>query len=326
VAFDVAPRDGPLILSQPHPTHATREPSRVALVTCDLFPDLWDDDFPLRDELRARNLMVDAVSWDDPAADWDAYALAVLRSPWDYVPRRADFLTWAQRVPRLLNPADILRWNTDKVYLRDLEAAGVPITPTTYVLPGESWTPPTDGEWVVKPTISAGSQDTGRYALPSQAALAAAHVDRLTEAGRTAMIQPYLKAVDTDGETALMFFPDATGRLAFSHAVRKGPMLTGPDEGLIEPGSEQITARTPSPAELTTAEQVLSAIPATIPATIPAAVPSSPAPLLYARVDLIPGPDGLPMLLELELTEPSLFLRTAPGAAARLADAIQNRL
>ncbi|MCU7723427.1 hypothetical protein ODJ79_06860 [Actinoplanes sp. KI2] len=298
----------------PHPTHATRETSRVALVTCDLFPDLWDDDFPLRDELRARNLVVDAVSWDDPAADWDTYDLTVLRSPWDYVPRRADFLTWAQSVPRLLNPVDILRWNTDKVYLRDLEAAGVPITPTTYVRPGETWTPPTDGEWVVKPTISAGSQDTGRYALPSQAALATAHVDRLTAAGRTAMIQPYLKAVDTDGETALLYFPDATGRLSFSHAVRKGPMLTGPDEGRIDPGSEQITVRTPSPAELTTAEQVL------------AAIPSSPAALLYARVDLIPGPDGLPMLLELELTEPSLFLRTAAGAAARLADAIQNRL
>ena len=301
-------------MSQPHLTQATRESSRVALVTCDLFPDLWDDDFPLRDELRSRNLAVDVVSWDDPAADWDAYALSVLRSPWDYVPRRDDFLAWARRVPRLLNPAGILAWNTDKAYLRDLEAAGVPITPTTYVSPGETWTPPTDGEWVVKPTISAGSQDTGRYSLPPQRDRAAAHVARLTTAGRTAMIQPYLKAVDTDGETALLFFPDATGRLTFSHAARKGPILTGPDQGWIDPGSEEISARTPSPAELTTAEQVLAAIP-----------PSS-APLLYARVDLIPGPDGLPLLLELELTEPSLFFGTAPEAAARLADAIQNRL
>jgi len=299
----------------PNQDTATREPtSRVALVTCDLFPDLWDDDFPLRDELRARGLAVDVVSWDDPAADWDAYALSVLRSPWNYVPRRDDFLAWARSVPRLLNPAGILRWNTDKVYLRDLEAAGVPITPTTYVAPGETWTPRTDGEWVVKPTISAGSQDTGRYALPLQLPLAAAHVERLTTAGRTAMIQPYLKAVDTDGETALMFFPDAAGRLTFSHAARKGPMLTGPDEGGIDPGSEQITARTPTPSELTTAAQVL------------AAIPRSSTPLLYARVDLIPGPDGTPMLLELELTEPSLFLRAAPSAAARLADAIQNRL
>ena len=312
MALDVAPGDGPLILSQP--THATRERSRVALVTCDLFPNLWDDDFPLRDELRARGLTVDPVRWDDPTADWDSYAMSILRSPWDYVPRRDAFLAWAQGVPRLQNPADILLWNTDKRYLSDLAAAGVPVTPTTYVAPGDTWTPPATGEWVVKPTISAGSQDTGRYRLPAQASLASSHVARLTAAGRTAMIQPYLTAVDTHGETALMFFPDATGRLTFSHAARKGPMLTGPDEGILDPGDEQISARDPSPAELTTAEQTL------------AAVPGDPSRLLYARVDLIPAPDGTPVLLELELTEPSLFFRTAPLAAARLADAILTRL
>jgi hypothetical protein len=294
--------------------HATRAPSRVALVTCDLFPSLYDDDFPLRDELQARGIAAEAVRWDDPAADWASYAVSVVRSPWDYVPRRADFVAWAHRVPRLLNPADIIEWNTDKVYLRDLAARGAPVTPTSFVAPGETWTPPSGGEWVVKPTISAGSQDTGRYLLPSQAALAAAHVARLTEAGRTAMVQPYLSAVDTDGETALLFFPDATGRLTFSHAARKGPMLTGPDEGKIDPGSEDITARTPTPAALTAAEQVL------------AAIPGDTNRLLYARVDLIQGPDGAPLLLELELTEPSLFLRTAPSAAARLTDAIVARL
>jgi hypothetical protein len=120
--------------------------------------------------------------------------------------------------------------------------------------------------------------------------------------------------VDSAGETALLFFPDATGRLTFSHAARKGPMLTGPDEGKIDPGSEDITARTPTPAALTAAEQVL------------AAIPGDTNRLLYARVDLIQGPDGAPLLLELELTEPSLFLRTAPSAAARLTDAIVARL
>ncbi|MFI5894809.1 RimK family alpha-L-glutamate ligase [Actinoplanes sp. NPDC051513] len=311
MALHVAPEHGPLILSTSTTTHATREQaSRVALVTCDLFPDLWDDDFPLRDALRARSIEVDAVRWDDPDADWDVYDLAILRSPWDYVPRRDAFLAWARRVPRLLNPADVLVWNTDKRYLHDLASTGVPVTPTTYVAPGGTWTPSASGDWVVKPTISAGSQDTGRYTLPAQSSLATAHVERLLEAGRTAMIQPYLSAVDTAGETALMFFPDATGRLMFSHAVRKGPMLTGPDEGEIDPGSEEITARQPSAAELATAEKVL------------AAIPFDQGSLLYARVDLIPGPDGDPMLLELELTEPSLFLRTAPKAAERLADAV----
>ncbi|GAA0569825.1 hypothetical protein GCM10010172_62790 [Paractinoplanes ferrugineus] len=294
------------------PAPATRDQSRVALVTCALFPALYDDDLPLRDALQARGAIVDAVRWDDPAADWPAYHLVVLRSPWDYVPRRDEFVAWAHTVPRLHNPAAVVEWNTDKRYLDDL--AGAPVTPTAYVAPGETWTPPSAGEWVVKPTISAGSQDTGRYALPAQADLATAHVTRLTAAGRTAMIQPYLSAVDTAGETALLYFAGPDGTLRFSHAARKGPMLTGPDDGTINPGSETISARTPTPAQLDTAAKVL------------AAVPPHLGPLLYARVDLIPGPDGTPLLLELELTEPSFFLRSAPGAADRLAETILKSL
>ncbi len=294
--------------------HATRENSRVALVTCDLFPDLWEDDFPLRDALRGHGVEVDAVRWDDAEADWTVYDLTVIRSPWDYVARHDLFIAWARSVPRLANPARVLEWNTDKRYLGELARAGLPVTPTGFVAPGEAWAAPETGEWVVKPTISAGSQDTGRYALPAQRDRAEAHVARLTAAGRTAMIQPYLGAVDEAGETALIFLPGAAGDLTYSHAIRKGAMLTGPDEGAIDPGSERIDPRTPTEAERRVGERVL------------AAVPGGTGQLLYARVDLIPGPDGEPLLVELELAEPTLFLRHAEGAAARLADAIVNRL
>jgi hypothetical protein len=290
------------------------DPARIALVTCAIFPDLWDDDHPLRDELRSRGVVVDAVRWDDESVDWSGYDLTVIRSPWDYVARRDAFVAWAARVPLLVNPATIVEWNTDKVYLRELAAAGIPTIPTDFVEPGAQWSPPADGEWVVKPTISAGAQDTGRYQLPAQRDLATAHVARLQSAGRTAMIQPYLRAVDTAGETAVLCTPDASGELSYSHAIRKGPLLTGPADGTLQPGDEEISAREPSPAELDVAARAL------------AAIPGGTSQLLYARVDLIPGPDGEPTLIELELTEPSLFLRTAPKAAARLADAIQKRL
>ncbi|MEU4691317.1 hypothetical protein [Actinoplanes sp. NPDC023714] len=286
----------------------------VALVTCATFPDLWDDDHPLRDALRSRGVAVEAVRWDDESADWSRFDLTVIRSPWDYVARRDDFVAWAHRVPRLLNPAAIVEWNTDKVYLRDLAEAGIPTIPTTFVPPGATWAPPAEGEWVVKPTISAGAQDTGRYALPAQADLASAHVARLQAAGRTAMIQPYLAAVDSAGETAVLCTPDASGELSYSHAIRKGPLLTGPADGSIQPGDETIDPRVPSEAELAVARRAL------------AAIPGGTEALLYARVDLIPGPDGEPTLIELELTEPSLFLRTAPDAAPRLAEAILKRL
>ncbi|GII21707.1 ATP-grasp domain-containing protein [Planosporangium mesophilum] len=299
------------------PLGAARVDPRVALVTCAELPDLEPDDRLVIEPLAARGVRAEPVVWDDPAVDWAAYDLVVVRSPWDYVGRREQFVAWAARVPRLANPAEVIAWNTEKTYLERLAADGVPVVPTGWVRPGETWVPAGDGEYVVKPAVSAGSRDTGRYDLadPTHRELAAAHVARLQAAGRLTMVQPYLAAVDTDGETGLLFFGGA-----FSHAIRKGPMLEGPDvpasgdrpPGLFRP--ERIEARQPSPAEMEVAEKVL------------AAIPGGAERLLYARVDLIPGPDGSPMLIELELTEPSLFLDRAPGAPERLADAIAQRL
>ncbi|RZU77056.1 hypothetical protein EV384_5768 [Micromonospora kangleipakensis] len=298
-----------------HHQSARGEP-RVALVTCTELSDLDPDDRLVLAPLAARGIAAEAVVWDDPAVDWPAYDLAVLRSPWDYALRRDEFVAWARTVPALANSAEVVRWNTDKRYLAELSAAGVPTVPTAWVAPGEGWVAARSGEYVVKPAVSAGSQDTGRYDLadPEHRALAVAHVRRLSDAGRLTMVQPYLHAVDTAGETALLFLAGPDG-LRFSHAIRKGPMLTGPDlgvEGLYK--VEEISARTAAPAQLAVAEQAL------------AAVPGGTGQLLYARVDLIPGPDGAPVLVELELTEPSLFIGYADGAPDRLADAIVTHL
>ncbi|MEW2147281.1 hypothetical protein AB0869_31175 [Micromonospora vinacea] len=296
---------------------STRGEPRVALVTCADLADLDPDDRLVLAPLAARGVAVDTVIWDDPDVDWSSYDLVVLRSPWDYALRRDEFMSWAATVPTLVNPADVVRWNTDKRYLAELSAAGVPTVPTSWIEPGRSWQLPAEtGEYVLKPAVSAGSQDTGRYDLadPEHRDLAAAHVRRLSEAGRVTMVQPYLRAVDTEGETALLFLAGPDG-LAFSHAIRKGPMLTGPDlgpDGLYK--AEEITARTARPDQLAVAEQTLTT------------VPGGTRQLLYARVDLIPGPDGDPVLVELELTEPSLFIGYADGAPDRLATAITTRL
>jgi hypothetical protein len=296
---------------------ATRERSRVALVTCDRIPDLDEDDRLVVPALRERGVEAVPVAWDAPV-DWASFDLAVIRSPWDYVARREEFVAWAAKVPRLANPADVVAWNTDKRYLRALAAAGVPVVPTTWVEPGEAWVPPPVGEFVVKPAVGAGSLDAGRYDLDraEHRDLAAVHVARLHAAGRLVMVQPYLAGVDTHGETALLYFPSGPDEqgLVFSHAIRKSAMLTGPDEHV--PGmykQETIHPRSPSLAEAAIARKAL------------ATVPGGPDRLLYARVDLIPGPDG-PVLVELELTEPSLFLSTADGAPERFAEAIFSRL
>lgn len=281
---------------------------RVALVTCAALPQLDPDDRLLLAPLAERGIGVTAAVWDDPTVVWSAFDLVVLRSPWDYVERRDAFIAWAASVPRLANPADVVAWNTDKRYLAELDAAGVPIVPTTWIGPADTWTIPAEGEWVIKPAVSAGSRDAGRYDVADSAhrSLAAAHVARLQAAGHAVMVQPYLPAVDSYGETAVLFLGGE-----YSHSIRKGPMLAGPDqgfEGLYK--EEAITARLPTPAELSASEKAL------------AAVPGGAERLLYARIDLIPGVHGEPRVVELELSEPSLYLGTAPSAADRLAGAI----
>jgi len=291
--------------------HQPATPATVALVTCAELPDLDPDDRLLLDPLAGQGIQVSAAVWDDPDVDWASFDLVVLRSTWDYARRRDDFVAWASAVPTLVNPADVVAWNTDKRYLRELAAAGVPVVATSWVEPRDAWAPPADGEWVIKPAVSAGSKDTGRYDLadPAHLELAATHVARLQAAGRLVMIQPYLPAVDSYGETAVLYLDGA-----YSHSIRKGPLLVGPDLG--EAGlykEETVTARLPTPAELKVAEAALAAVP-------------GGNRLLYARIDMIPGLDGEPLLVELELTEPSLFLATAPGAAERLSTAIAERL
>lgn len=293
--------------------------ARIAIATAAEFPDLDEDGPVLLAALAERGFAAEPAVWTDPDVDWSAYELVAVRSTWDYQNRRDEFVGWAHRVAavtRLVNPAPVLQWNTDKTYLRDLVGAGLPVVPTDWKVPGDDFTPPTHGEYVVKPAVSAGSRDTNRYRAGEHDELAVTHVRELLAAGRTVMVQPYLDAVDTAGETALLFSGGS-----FSHAIRKGPLLTPamePVAGAYK--EEQIQSREPSDDEREVAERVLDALADVSPARREE--------LAYARVDLVPSPDGEPTLLELELTEPSMFLihDAADGAkaAARLADALAS--
>jgi hypothetical protein len=278
--------------------------SRVAIATCSAFPQLPEDEPLLLDELRARGIQAEAAVWDAPGGDWGSYELVVIRSTWDYVLQRERFLAWAESLPRVLNAPAVLRWNTDKRYLADIPHA----IPTQFVVNGEAWAPPA-AEFVVKPSVSAGARDAARY-LETETDRARAHVELLVADGRTVMVQPYLSSVDAHGETALLYFG---GR--YSHAIRKGPLLvSGADPGDQLYANEHISARRPEPDELAAGEEILDAL------------PFPRGELLYARVDLIRGPQGEPQLIELELTEPSLFLSYGDGAAGRLADEVAARL
>jgi glutathione synthase/RimK-type ligase-like ATP-grasp enzyme len=287
-------------------------PPRVALVTAAEAVGLDDDAPVLAAALERRGIEAQACVWDDAAVDWSAWDLAVVRSTWDYPRRRDAFVRWAagvDAVGALRNRPAVVAWNSDKRYLLELAARGVAIVPSTLYAPGEAVTLPAAGGFVVKPTVSAGSQDTARYTVEEDPR-ARAHIDHLHAQGRDVLVQPYIERVDDHGETALVY---VGGR--YSHAIRKGAILAGVPEtvgGLF--AAEQIDPRTPSDHERATAEAALDA------------VPFDRRDLLYARVDLLPGADGRPLVLEVELVEPSLFLRFDDTAADRLASAIAASL
>jgi O-ureido-D-serine cyclo-ligase len=292
---------------------------KIALVTAIAAFALDEDLAPLQRAMHAAGIDAPIVAWDDNTVSWSRFDAALLRSPWDYTERLDEFLAWAGRIGEqtlLLNPLEVIRHNTDKHYLADLERAGIAVVPSAFVEPGQNAGKALDAflarypdaaEFVVKPSVGAGSRDAQRYRR-AQLAEATAHVARLLADKRSVLMQPYLASVDEAGETALMYFNGE-----FSHAIRKGPLLQvgeGPTRALFAP--EHITARTPGADELTLAAATLAAL--------------GPEPLAYARVDLIRGADGAPRVLELELTEPSLFFPYSEGSAERFVAAVVQKV
>jgi len=307
-----------------------------ALVTADAADGLDPDLEPLAEAMTelldhdGEPPSVHIVSWDDAELDWSVFDAVIIRSTWDYTDRLAEFVDWVDRVAavtRLVNPADAVRWSSDKRYLADLAADDISIVPTIFVAPGEP-TPHmpcgADGRpvevAVVKPTVGAGSSGARRCTNP---AVLADHVASLHAAGRTAMIQPYLGGVDEHGETALCFVPGRDGHLEFSHAFVKGAILQSTKVELVGDlfAKEDIGPRTASAAELDLAERVL--------ASAPVAALSG---VDFARVDIAPhGPGGRDdsgslVVVELELIEPSFYHESSPGSAERLAAAFVQRL
>jgi hypothetical protein len=275
----------------------------VALLTCADLPALPPDDQHLLAPLRERGLTPHVVVWDDPKVDWERFRLAVVRGVWDYFVKPAEWSRWLERVtPRLplLNPPALLRWNGHKAYLLELAERGLPVTPTERVLPGaprslarlaqaRGW-----DEVVVKPAISGGGRLTRRFTREQLDSVGQGHLEAVLAEGE-ALVQPFLARLHAEGERSYVFIDGH-----FSHAVDRAATMESaslPDGVPMAPRED----------ELALARQVLAA---------------APTRTLYGRVDVATGPEGGPLLQELEVIEPRLFFGAAPGSAARLADAI----
>ena len=268
-------------------------------------PDL-DIPFALQ---AAEQLEIDLVfaNWNDKSIAWESFDAAVIRSAWDYVPVRDEFLEFAKNVEtktKLFNSYEVMKWNTNKTYLSILENKGVPIIPTKFAnnideaLPAIKWAFEKASAVAIKPTVGAGARLAGK-ALTEDEAIE--YVKRILEAKRTVIIQPYISSVDDEGEKAIIVI---NGEI--SHAAKKVPALTKGGHGDAA-GQLEIT---------TEMKDIVK--------TISSAV-SEWNDLLFARVDVVRMGEKL-VLMELELTEPWLFMQFRPEAGVDLFKALKHRI
>jgi glutathione synthase/RimK-type ligase-like ATP-grasp enzyme len=278
-------------------------------------PAGWDPeagiDATLRRSLADRGVRVHLPLWTDEQVDWAGFDLAVVRTVWDYVDDRDRFVAWAQRTAsqvELLNPAEVLRWNTHKSYLLELEERGAPVVPTAWLARGDrivldelcrsrDWV-----EVVVKPAVAAGSAGVLRVgAARGERAAGQAHLEDLLTHGDV-MVQPFRAGI-AQGELSMVI---VEGRV--THAVRKRP--TGGEYRVQGRFGGSYAREEPSADAVALAEWIVGAI---------------GVPLLFARVDLVAADDGTLELSELEATEPDLYLGLSDQGNTTLTDAIIRR-
>ncbi|MHB8438024.1 MAG: ATP-grasp domain-containing protein [Acidimicrobiales bacterium] len=299
--------------------------ARVALVTTDerhLFggdPDMA----PLLGALRDLGMQAEATPWIDADVRWDRFDLVVMRSPWDYSGRAADFLAWLGRVRAevpVLNCPDLIAWNLDKHYIADLASAGVSCVPSVFCNSVDEYraalTTLDVAEIVIKPAVSAGARDTGWFAAGAQGA--ADLVQIILDSHKTVIVQPSVPGVSDRGEVGVVFFDGEP-----SHAFTKGPLLARGGGLLGGRYNEQIGPTRPDGAVLAVAKAAMAAIPDLV--RDRGCCCENPVPL-YGRIDVVVGPEQGPMLLEAELFEPSYYCHVGRGSETRFARAVQKRI
>jgi hypothetical protein len=286
----------------------------ISLITYEGLPDLDPDDCLFKDELVKRGHKVSACIWDDKSIDWSKFDVSIMRSAWDYHLKKDQFYAWMDKVSRqtkLLNPPELMKWSSHKSYLKELGEANLPVIETLWVEKGGLANGLFDKlHWqkaIVKPAVGLSTFGVKRITLnengtPSKSGIKEAE-DHANELAKTedVMIQPYLDSVEDYGERALIFLNGE-----YSHTVRKASF-----QKLAPGGQAGETTVVTGAKEVAVAQQVIDYL--------------TERPL-YARVDLVRDFSNKPLLLELELVEPSLFLSFHPPAAVGFADALERIL
>jgi hypothetical protein len=284
---------------------------RLAIATCAQFPQVYPDDVYFVSVLERLGVQPVVCIWNDPSVDWTAFDAVLIRTVWDYFQYYAAFLAWLDMLDRLdvptINDTRLIRWNSEKRYLLDIEQQGVPIIPTRVAPAGrlaEVLALATEDELVIKPTISGGAWHTVR-GTPGSAAFNNA-IATLPD-DLDFLIQPFVPEIATDGEWSLLYYAGA-----YSHAVIKRP-ASGDYRVQTEHGGIAMEA-VPDNTIVQAAGRALAAVTAL-----------GHREQAYARVDgVVIG--GQFRIMELELVEPLLHLAIRPDAAERFAAHVVARV
>lgn len=297
---------------------------RVTLATSASMPDLYPDEMGLLDALIDRGIDPRIAVWNDPKVDWDAAGMVVVRSVIDYATDRDAFLEWARTVPRILNRADTLEWNSDKHYLMELEKRGLPTIATTWLTADRGYSKhqvhsrfPAFGDFVVKPAVSSGVRDIGRYSsasIPQRQAALKQTMDLLA-AGRDVMIQRYQEQVEVHGERSLVFF---NGLL--SHSVDKNPLLSPYTQTKTSGLDADVHEHYATVQELQWAEEIRVVLHDYVRERM-----GRDEQFLFNRVDVVPDGKGSFMVMEVALVDADLYLGGNTKAMSNFADAISIR-
>jgi glutathione synthase/RimK-type ligase-like ATP-grasp enzyme len=276
-----------------------------------------DEDGLVQQALETRGYKVDRLAWNAPGVDWSARDAIVFRTTWDYFHHFKAFKQWLDALPAdltVVNPIELIRWNFDKHYLKDLTAKGVPVVESSFRCPAKAGDANTDStlrswceaqggdEWVLKPTISGAGRHTYRFSLADVDALEVPYRELIAE--ECMVLQPFQYNVLKEGEVSLMVIDGE-----FTHAVRK---VAKPGDFRVQDDfGGTVHDHKATAEEIALAEKAIAAC--------------DPQPL-YARVDILTSNEGEKVISELELIEPEMWFRKHPGAAQLLADAIAKRV
>ncbi len=278
-------------------------PAALALITSSEMCDVDLDMDAVIAELQRLHISAAAVAWETPGVNWADFSLVLIRSPWNYHERLTEFLAWAQQVDqvtKLMNPLPLIRWNSHKSYLIELQKNGIPMIPTQFIEQGSRFNVDQlpEGELIAKPAIGIGSSGIIKGQKTDHKVQEKLHL--LTQQGDV-LVQPFSPNIQTEGETSLIFFGGE-----YSHAVQKVP-TSGDFRVQAQHGGTSVQVE-PTPEQRRLAEKTIAQL---------------QYPVAHARVDMIHW-DNQPVLMELEAIEPDLFLRESPTAIEHYAASIKK--